>query len=99
MLGGEPRTRADLSFESKWDGACVAERDLDDIAGLHGDLGGHVMARQAGGEIEPGGVGGFVSGEDCTIIKFFDSDGRCADPSDAGDFDLGDQVGGVWGFV
>lgn len=82
---------------SEWDGASVSQRDLDDLSGFDGDGFSHVVSWEARGEIESGGVCRFVCWEDGAIIESFDSDGRGADASEAGDFYFGDKIGrGLW---
>lgn len=94
VLCGDARAWADLSLVANGDGDGEAEGDLDDLAWFNGDGVGHVMAGETGGEIEPGGVGGFVLRQGRAVIESLDADEGCAD-TPARDLDLGGEVGGV----
>ena len=94
-LGREPRARSDLAFVSNRDGASKAKGDLHDLHGFERDRLGHVVARQTGGQVKPGGVCRFVLREDRSFIESFDAEDGGVDASAAGEFDLGVVVSGA----
>lgn len=78
------------------DGACVSQRNLDDLAWFDGDLCGHVVSWEASSKIKSGGMRGFVCGEYGTIIELLHSDDGGTDATPAWDFDLGCEICCSW---
>lgn len=85
-----------MSFVAKGYGAGESEWYLDNLSGFDRHRFGHVVSWEACCEIETGSVCGFVLWECCAIVESFDAEDGCVDAPAAGDFDLGEEVGGVW---
>src|SRR5690606_7444680 len=71
--GGEAGAGADLALVAVGDSDGETERDAGDGPGGDGHRGAVRVAREAGGEVEAGGAGGRVGGDEGVGVEAFDA--------------------------